>query len=111
MSFNDFHQKYKLKIKTTSNIKVYQVLSSIRLDNVGIYLTDGPFLSDFGIVNLHPVKGSHWFCYLHENCSDCYGCVPPKKLYIFIIKKEGIVFNLNIKFKKMIVFVQVTVCI
>ena len=54
MSFNDFVHKYKLKNKPTSKIKIHEVLSSFGLDNVGIYSRDGPFLSDTGVVNLHP---------------------------------------------------------
>ena len=38
MSFNDFVDKCKLKNKATSNIKIYQKLCSIGLNNVGIYL-------------------------------------------------------------------------
>ena len=45
--------------KATSNIRIYQALSSIGLDNVGIYLRDGPFSVDVGIVTLHPSKGTH----------------------------------------------------
>ena len=59
MTFNDFIKKYNLKNKATSNIKIQQVLNSIGLNNVGIYLRDGPFESDIGIVNLHPFKGTH----------------------------------------------------
>ena len=51
MTFNDFVEKYNLKNKATSNIKIQQVLSSLSLDGVGIYLRDGPFESDKGIVN------------------------------------------------------------
>ena len=54
MSFNDFVQKYNLKNKATSNIKIQNVLTSIGLDNVGIYLRDGQFETNIGIVNLHP---------------------------------------------------------
>ena len=62
---------------------------SLSLNNVGIYLRDSPFKSDFGIVNLHPSKGTHWVCYINESCFDSYGCVPPKKLSNFIIKRIG----------------------
>ena len=75
--FNDFVRKYKLKNKATSNIKIQKVLTSIGLDNVNIYLRDGPFSSDIGIVNLHPSKGTHWVCYINENFFDSYGCVCP----------------------------------
>ena len=89
MSFDDFVRKHNLKNKTTSNIKIQQVLCSIGLNNVGIYLRDGPFESDIGIVNLHPSKGTHWVCYINENFFDSYGCVRPKKLSKFIIKRNG----------------------
>ena len=89
VTFNDFVQKYKLKNKAASNIKIQQVLSSLGLSDVGIYLRDGPFPSDIGIVNLHPSKGTHWVCYINENYLDSYGCAPPKKLSKFIIKRNG----------------------
>ena len=89
ISFNDFVKKYKLKNKATSNTKIQQVLNSIGLDNVQIYLRDGPFESDMGIVNLHPSKGTHWVCYINESYFDSYGCVCPKKLSKIIIKRNG----------------------
>ena len=90
MSFNDFVHKHNLKNKATSNIKIYEVLKKIGLDSkVGIYLRDGSFSSDIGIVNLHPSKGTHWVSYLNENFFDSYGCCPPKKLSKFIIKRNG----------------------
>ena len=78
MSFTDFVHKHNLKNKATSNVKIYQILCSIGLHNVGIYLRDGPFESNIGIVNLHPSKGTHWVCYINENYLDSYGCFPPK---------------------------------
>ena len=57
MTFNDFIKKYNLRKKATSNIKIQQVLSSLSLNDVGIFLGDGPFESAVGIVNLHPSKG------------------------------------------------------
>ena len=89
MTFNDFVRKYDLKNKATSNIKIQQVLNSIGLNNVGIYLRDGPFSKDIGIVNLHHFKGTHWVCYINENYFDSYGCVCPKKLSKIIIKRNG----------------------
>ena len=71
--FNDFVEKYILKNKATSNKKIQKVLTSIGLDNVNIYLRDGPFSGDIGIVNLHPSKGTHWVCYINENYFDSYG--------------------------------------
>ena len=59
--FNDFIKKYKLKNKATSNIKIQKVLDSMRLNN-GIYVRDGSFSSNIGIVNLHQSRGTHWVC-------------------------------------------------
>ena len=89
MTFNDFVRKYDLKNEATSNIKIQQVLSSLSLNDIGIYLRDGPFESDIGIVNLHPSRGTHWVCYINENYFDSYGCIPPKKLSKFIMKQNG----------------------
>ena len=89
MTFNEFIKKFNLKNKATSNIKIQQVLSSLSLNDVGIYLRDGPFESDIGSVNLHPSKRTHWFCYINENYFDSYGCVCPKRLSKFIIKRNG----------------------
>ena len=78
-----------MKNKATSNIKIQQVLSSLSLDDVGIYLRDGPFPKDIGIVNLHPSKGTLWVCYINEIYFDSYGVVCSKKLAKFIIKRNG----------------------
>ena len=111
LTFNDFIKKYKLKDKATSNIKIQQVLSSLSLNGVTIYLRDGSFRSDIGIVNLHPSKGTHWVCYINENCFDSYGCSPPKKLSKFVIKRNGYCLYSEYQIQKMIVFVQVIVYI
>ena len=89
MSFNEFIKKHNLENKATSNIKIQKVLNSIGLNNVNIYLRDGPFSSDIGIVNLHPTRGSHWVLYIHESYFDSYGITPPRKLSKFIIKRNG----------------------
>ena len=89
MTFNEFIKKHNLKNKATSNREIQQVLSSLSLNDVGIYLRDGPFNSDIGIVNLHPSKGSHWVCYIYENYFHSYCVVCPKKLSKFIIKRNG----------------------
>ena len=112
MLFNEFIKKYKLKNKATSNIKINEVLKMMGLDSkVGIYLRDGSFSSDVGIVNLHPSKGTHWVCYINENYFDSYGCSPPKKLSKFIIKRNGYCLYSEYQIQKMIVFVQVIVYI
>ena len=89
ITFNEFIKKHNLRNKATSNIKIQQVLNSIGLNNVNIYLRDGPFSSDIGIVNLHPSKGTHWVAYINEKYFDSYGCVSPKKQSKFIIKRNG----------------------
>ena len=89
MTFHDFVKNFNLKNKATSNVKIQQVFSSLSLNDVGIYLRDGLFSSDVGIVNLHPSKGTHWVCYLNDNYFDSYGCVCPKRLSKFIIKRYG----------------------
>ena len=88
MTFNDFIRKDKLKNEATSNVKFQQVLSSLSLNDVGIYLRDGLFESNIGIVNLHPSRGTHWVFYINENYFDSYGIVCPKKLSKFIIKQD-----------------------
>ena len=89
ITFNEFIKKYNLKKRATSNIKIQQVLDSMGLNNVGIYLRDEAFEFDISIVNLHPSKGTHWVCYINEIYFDSYGCVSPKKLSKFIIKRNG----------------------
>ena len=89
LTFNDFLHERKLKNKATSIIKIQQILDYIGIDNVGIYLRDGPVSSDIGIVNLHPSKGTPWVCYINIIYFDSYGCVCPKKLSKFIIKRNG----------------------
>ena len=89
ISFDEFIKKHNLKIKAISNIKIQKILDSIGLNNVIIYLRDGPFSSDIGIVNLHPTRGTHWVSYIHENYFDSYGITPPRKLSKFNIKRNG----------------------
>ena len=70
-------------------MKIKQGLSSIGLDNVGVYLRDGQISSDIGIVDLHTLKGTHWVVYINENYFESYGCAPPQKLSKFVIKRNG----------------------
>ena len=94
-----------MKNKATSDIKIQKVLSSIGLDDVGIYLTDGPFESDIGIFNLHRSKGTHWVCYINETYFIVM-VVSVQRNYLNLSKNEmDIVCIPNIKFKRMIVFV------
>ena len=66
ITFIDFIRKHKLKNQATSNVDINRVLSSLGLNDVGIYLRDGPLKNDIAIVNLHPSKGTHWICYINE---------------------------------------------
>ena len=111
MTFNDIFKKYNLKNKATSNVKIQQVLSSLSLNDVGTYLRDGAFESDIGIVNLHPSKGTHLVGYINENYFDSYGCVCPKKLSKFIIKRNGYCFYSEYQIQKMIIIALVIVYI
>ena len=93
ITLNDFVQKYNLKNKATSNIKNQQVLCSIALNNLRIYLQDGRFESDKGVVTLHPSKGTHWVVYINEDYFDSYVCAPSQKLFKFIIKRNGCLYS------------------
>ena len=84
----DCVHKHNIKNKATSNIKIQQVLGSFGWDKVGIYLRDRPFSSDLGIVTLQPSKGTHWVRYANENFFDSYGCVCPKILSEFNMKRN-----------------------
>ena len=86
-----------MRNKATSNIKIQQVISSIGLDDIGMYLRDGLFSSDIGIVNIHPSIGTYWVCYINETYFDSCGCVCPKKSSKFIIKRNGCCLNSEYK--------------
>ena len=88
-SFNDFIRKYSLEIKAILNIKLLRILSSLYLNDVGIFLRDGPFKSDVRIVNLHPTKITHWVAYINQRFLDLCGCSPLQKLSRFIIERNG----------------------
>ena len=67
MSCNDFVHEYGLKNAETSNRKEQQIVSSLYLNDVGIYLRDGPFEFDKRFVKLHPSKETHWAFYKYGN--------------------------------------------
>ena len=91
ISFKGFVHKNSLKNKATTNINFFQFLASIGLDNVDIYLRDGPFSSDLGIVNLHPFQGTRRVAYINEKYFDSYGCICPQKLSKFCKNEIDIV--------------------
>ena len=78
-SFSDSFHEYGLKNKTTSIEKIQKVLSFLSLNKLGIYLRDGCFRTDTGIVNLLSSKATHWVINKNETYFDSYGCSPPKK--------------------------------
>ena len=89
MTLNDFVQKHNLKNKATSNIKFYEVLKKIGLDSkVGIYLRNGDFSTNYGIVTHDPSRGTNWVCYFKFCYFDSYGCPPPKKVLIQLKNKN-----------------------
>ena len=90
--FNDFLHKHDLKNEAISNIAIYQLLSSLGLSDVGIYLGDGPFSSDSEILNFNLSKRTNWVVYVKKNVFDSYGCVCPKKLSNYITKRSGYCF-------------------
>ena len=92
MKFIDFFHKYILKNKATSDIQIQQVLLSLSLNEVAIYLRDSHFSTDNGIVKLHSYKRTRWDCYTNEIYFDSYGCVPPKNLSKFTKKRIGYCF-------------------
>ena len=71
-------------------MKKDEVLKKIGLHSkVGIYLRDGDFSTNYGIVNLYPRRGSHWVLYKNGNYFDSYSCAPHRKLSKVMIKRNG----------------------
>ena len=97
MSFNYFVRKDGLKKKATSNIKIQNFLSSLSFNEVGICLRHGLFKSDERVVSLHPSKGTYWFAFINGKYFHGCGCVCPKKLSRFIIKRKGHCLNFGYK--------------
>ena len=63
-------------------------MKNIGLDSkVGIYLRDGDSLTSYGIVNLHPTRGTQWVLYIKDCCFDSYGCPLLKKLFNYLKNK------------------------
>ena len=78
-----------MKKEVKSKSKIQNILSSSSLTDVEIFLRNGPFASDVGIVSLHPSKGTYWVAYIDANYFDSYGCAPPNKLSRFLKKRNG----------------------
>ena len=101
------------KERARGNIRIQQVLSSLYLSGVGIFLKDDLLKTDMGIVNIRPFKGSYWAIYATKNYFGTYGCAPPKKFSNFILKRNGYCLYSNYKVQgltsKKIVTAQVIV--
>ena len=97
MAFNDFVRKHVLKNEATSNIKIQNFLTSLTLNDVGIYLGDGPFKIGIRVVYLHPFQGTHWVLYVHECCFVIYGITTLNRLSKFIIKGKAHCFYCEYK--------------
>ena len=118
MTFIDSLHKHKLKNKATSKIKTQEVLSSLSLNGVGIYLRDGSFEFDIGIVNLHPTKVTHWVLFFHECYFDSFGITEPKNFLILFQNDTDIVYFQNTRYRdlqkkeipnvQLIVYIQFT---
>ena len=54
-----------------------------------IYLEDGPFSTNIGIVKQHPKEVKPWVAYLNGIYFDSYGFGPQSKLSRFIKKRNG----------------------
>ena len=89
MSFIEFFFEYSLKNEATSNTKLQKIHSSSSLKDVGIFLRDGLFKIDMGIVKFYLFQGSHWVLHVHECYNDSYGNIPPSKQSNFIKKRNG----------------------
>ena len=97
LSFNDFVHKNSLKNKTTLNINIQQVSTSLSTIGVETFLRDGPFSGDAGLVSLHPSKGTHWVVYIDQSSFDSYGMSPLGKLSKYIMAALPTVRFANIK--------------
>ena len=58
LSLKDFVEKYRLKKKATSNVKIKVILNDIKIP-CGLYMRDDMFTTTSGIVTLHPTRGTH----------------------------------------------------
>ena len=86
LSFQEFVEKYGLKNEAISNVKIKEILDTLRafrilkLNSTGIYMRDDKFTTTAGILNLHPTKGTHWVMFSDKFYFDSYGCPPPTNI-------------------------------
>ena len=105
LSFKEFVNKYGYKNEATSNVKIQQILNTLRFSGelhlpTKVYMRDDTFSIDSGIVNSHPTKGTHWVMFSDMFYFDSNGCPPPTIIQNQV--KKVILFN----FRKMIVIEQ-----
>ena len=87
MTFNGTFFKSKWKDRTSSIKKPFQALNKLRID-IGKEMKVGYFKTDFGFVNLHLTKGTHWVVELQKVCIDSFVCPPPIELPVFKRKNQ-----------------------
>ena len=73
--FKKLVDKYGLKVQANSSTKIKEVLDKLRIP-AAIYMRDDQFTTASGIVNLHPIKETHWDLFV-DDCYFGYGCQPP----------------------------------
>ena len=86
LSIKEFVEKYRLKNEATSNIKTKEILTLTNITECGIYMRDDKFKTEYGIVNLHPTKGTRLVMYTNKYYFDSYGCPHPLNIMSFINK-------------------------
>ena len=92
LSFQEFVEKYRLKIEATSNLKIHsekEILNELDIlagVSCGIYMRNDKLTTTAGRVNLHPTKGTHWVMFVNEFFFNSYGCPPPLNRMSFINK-------------------------
>ena len=52
-------------------------------------MRDDNLNSNCGIVNLHPIKGTHWVCFINKYYFDSNGIYPPENIFNYIKSKFG----------------------
>ena len=86
LSFKEFLDRYELKDKATSNVKLNKNILDIFMnemnihDPCGVYMRDAALATNSGIVKIHLTKGSHWVMFVDEFYFDSYGCPPSVKV-------------------------------
>ena len=71
LSFKDFAEKYGPKNEAISSVKTKEKFNELdSYDSCGICMRDDKFTTPSGIFNLHPFKGTHWFMFSVNFCSD-----------------------------------------